>query len=82
MVRRSFNKRDKKITLITLTFSMQEYEKIKKMNRLNETTIALLHLMNEYKIKHNLKNEVIVHIVDDQLQMIKRDTCLLLCKLV
>ena len=82
MVRRSFNKRDNKITLITLTFSMQEYEKIKKMNRLNETTIALLHLMNEYKIKHNLKNEVIVHIVDDQLQMIKRDTCLLLCKLV
>ena len=61
---------------------MQEYEKIKKMNRLNETTIALLHLMNEYRIKHDLKNEVIVHIVDDQLQMIKRDTCLLLCKLV
>ena len=30
---------------------MQEYEKIKSMNRLNETTIDLLHLMNEYRKK-------------------------------
>ena len=27
---------------------MKEYEKIKNMNRLSETTIDLLHLMNEY----------------------------------
>ena len=31
--------------------------------------------MNEYKIKQKLKDEVIVHLVDDQLQMIERDTC-------
>ena len=32
--------------------------------------------------KHNLKNESIVHSVDNQLQMIERDTCdLLLCKI-
>ena len=43
-----FNKRDNKITLITLKFSMQEYEKIKNMNRLSETTIDLLHLINKY----------------------------------
>ena len=45
---------------------MQEYQKIKNMNRLSETTTDLLHLMNEYGKKHELKNEIIVHLVDDQ----------------
>ena len=31
--------------------------------------------MNKYGKKHKLKNEVIVHLVDNQLQVIKRDTC-------
>ena len=80
-----FNKKDNKITLITLRFSMKEYEKIKNMNRLGQTTIDLLHLMNEYGRNHSPKNEVIAHVVDDQLQMIGRDTCVsdvLLCKFV
>ena len=72
-----FNKKDNKITLITLRFSMKEYEKIKNMNRLGQTTIDLLHLMNEYGRNHRLKNEVIAHVVDDQLQMIGRDTCVM-----
>ena len=67
-----FNKKDNKIILTTLRFSMKKYEKIKNMNRLSETTIDLLHLRNEYGKKHNLKNEFIVHLVDDQLQMIER----------
>ena len=54
---------------------MQEYEKIKNKNRLSETTIDLLDLMYKFGKKHNLRNEVIVHLVDDQLQMIERDTC-------
>ena len=54
---------------------MKEYEKIKNMNRVSETPTNLLHLMYEYGKKHRLKNEVIVHLVDDQLQMIERDTC-------
>ena len=54
---------------------MQEYEKTKNMNRLSETTIDLLHLMNECRKKHKLKDEVTFHLVDDQLQMIERDTC-------
>ena len=70
-----FNKKDNKITLITVRFSMKEYEKIKNTNRLSETAIDLLHLMNEYGKKHRLKNGVIVHLVDDQLQTIERDTC-------
>ena len=48
-----FNKRDNKTSLITLKFSIQEYEKIKSMSRLNETTIDLLHLMNEYRKKNS-----------------------------
>ena len=31
--------------------------------------------MNEYGRKYKLKNEVIVHLVEDQLQEIERDTC-------
>ena len=69
------NEKDNKVTLITLKFSMQEYEKIKNKNRLGETTIDLLDLMYKFGKKHNLRNEVIVHLVDDQLQMIERDTC-------
>ena len=55
---------------------MQEYEKIKNMNRLSVTTIDLLYLMNEYekKKKNKLKTEVIGHLVD-QLQMIEKVTC-------
>ena len=47
---------------------MNEYEKIKNTNRLSTTTQDLLHLMNKFRKKHNLKNEVMVHFVDDQLQ--------------
>ena len=70
-----FNKKDNKITLIALKFSMREYEKIKHKNRLSETTIDLLHLKNEYEKKHDLKDEIIVHLVDNRLQMIEKDTC-------
>ena len=65
-----FNKRDNKTTLITLKFSIQQYEKIKSMNRLNETTFDLLHLMNEYR----KKIVIIVHLVDNHLEIIERDT--------
>ena len=34
--------------LITLKFSMLEYEKIKKKNRLTDTAIDLLRLINEF----------------------------------
>ena len=70
-----FEKKDNKVTIITLTFSMNEYEKIKNANRLSTTTQALLHFMNKFRKKHNLKNEVMVHFVDDQLQKTETDTC-------
>ena len=75
MVLKSLRRKTIKITLITLRFSIKEYEKIENMNWLSETTIDLLHLINEYGKTHKLKNNVIVHLVDYQLQMIEKDTC-------
>ena len=46
---------------------MWEYEIIKNKSRLGETTIDLLYLMNEYGKKHDQKDEIIVHLVDNQL---------------
>ena len=59
---------------MTLKFSIPEYKKIKTLQKLSETTVDLLHLINEYGIKFRLKNEVIVHLVDDQLQINEKDT--------
>ena len=72
---KKFKKEDKKITLITLKFSMKEYEKIKTGHQLRETTQDLLHLMYEYGRLHNINDNVTIHAVDDQLQEIYSDTC-------
>ena len=70
-----FGKNDRKITLISLTFSMQEYEKIKDLKELRTTTQDLLHLMYEFGKLHNIENEVTVFSLDDQLQKVETDTC-------
>ena len=43
-----FDKKDKKITLLTVRFSVLEYKKLKNFDELSETTVDLLHLINEY----------------------------------
>ena len=70
-----FGKNDRKITFISLTFSMREYEKIKDLKELRTTTQDLLHLMYEFGKLHNIENEVTVFSLDDQLQKIETDTC-------
>ena len=72
---KKFKREDKKITLITLQFSMREYEKIKTGHQLRETTQDLLHLMYEYGKLHKINDNVTIHAVDDQLQEIYTDTC-------
>ena len=42
---------------------------------MSQTTVDLVHLINQYGKKHRLRNEFIVHLVDDQLQMIEKDKC-------
>ena len=54
---------------------MSEYEKVKNAYRLSTTKQDLLHLMNEFRKKHNLKKDVTLHFFDDQLQKTKTDTC-------
>ena len=70
-----FQKSDRKITLISVKFSMSEYEKIKDTKQLKTTTQDLLHLMYEFGRLHNLDDEITVFSVDDQLQRIDTDTC-------
>ena len=59
---------------MTLRFSIPEYKKLKISDKLSETTVDLLHVINEYG-KKRLRNEFILHLVDDQLQMVEKDTC-------
>ena len=54
-------KKDKKVTLITLKFSMIEYEKIRNGHRLTPTAQDLLHLMNEFGKLRQIKDIVKVH---------------------
>ena len=70
-----FQKKDQKITLISLKFSMKEYEKIKNEHRLRPTTQDLLHLIYEYGRLHKIQDLVTVHTLDDQLQKLETDTC-------
>ena len=70
-----FQKSDHKITLISVKFSMSEYEKIKDTKQLKTTTQDLLHLMYEFGKLHNIEDEITVFSLDDQLQKIETDTC-------
>ena len=42
---------------------------------MTDTAIDLLHLINKFGKLHKLKNEVTLHFIDDQLQMIEKDMC-------
>ena len=61
--------------LITLKFSMNECEKIKNGHILRPTTQDVLHLMYEFGKLHKIKDIVKVHLVDNQLEKIKTETC-------
>ena len=70
----NFEKKDNKITLVTLRFSIREYKNLQNFDKLGKTTVDLLHLISEYGKKHRLMSEIIFHLVYDQLQMIEKDT--------
>ena len=54
---------------------MIEYEKIRNGHRLTPIAQDLSHLMNEFGKLHKIKDIVKVHLIDDQLQKIEKDTC-------
>ena len=61
--------------MVTLKFSMREYEKIRNGHRFTTTTQDLLHLMYKFGKLHKRNDVVIVHLVDDQFQKIETDAC-------
>ena len=61
--------------VITLTISVEEYKNIKTVNRLSEAMQDILHLINTFGKLRNLKEEVRVHFVDDQLQKTETNIC-------
>ena len=75
-----FNKKDMKINLESLTFSIESYNKIKgKSQQENLTNIAkdFFHLLSEFaKLKKTKKKkEMKIILLDDQLQELTADTC-------
>ena len=58
-------------------FSRKNYEKLNQNEVLKLSSIAtdLLHLINEFAGLNRIKDEVILHFVDDQLQNETSDTC-------
>ena len=54
---------------------MGAYDEIKNTHNLRAITIDLLHLMSGYGKLHKIKDEIRVHLVDDQLQKLNTDTC-------
>ena len=68
-------KKDNKVTLVTLNFSMRGYEKIRNGHRLTIATQDLLHLMYKFGTLDKINDVVMVYLVDDQLQKIETGTC-------
>ena len=42
---------------------------------MSKATVDLMHLIKEYGRKHDLRGEVVIHLADDHLQMIEKETC-------
>ena len=64
-----FNKKDKKVTALTLQFLLPTYEKLKEneLNSLTTTAQDLFHMLAEFAKYKNTKNEMRLTLVDDQL---------------
>ena len=73
---KKLNKKDNKINLISLKFSVENYYKTSKelKSRLTTTTIDLLHIINGFAKVHNNK-KVMLYLLDGQLQHSNSDTC-------
>ena len=45
---KKFNAKDQKMTVITLTFSITDFENIKKSHTLSNTAFDIIHLINSF----------------------------------
>ena len=74
---------DNELMLVTIKFSIKEYEKIKRSYNFSETTVDVTHLINSFGKCENINDEGKTDMVDDTLQMAKKDvSTLFLCKFI
>ena len=62
-------------------------KKTKRSYNLRERTVDVMHLINSFGKRHNIKDEVEINMVDDTLQMVKKKymwnvSTLFLCKFI
>ena len=74
---KKFNKKDTKINLASLTFSVENYKKIKEKNqeKLTNTAKDFFHLLFEFRKLKKRNNETKIIVLDDQLQELTADMC-------
>ena len=72
---KKFNKKDNIVTLVTVTFSRKNYEKLSQNEFLKFSSMTATYFtFNEFAELTRIKDEVILHFVDDQLQSKTSDT--------
>ena len=72
------NKKDTKINLVSLTFSIKSYKIIneKFLGNLAVSAKDIFHLLSEFrKLRKQKKKEMKIILLDDQLQQRTTDTC-------
>ena len=74
---KKFNKEDTKIKVISLTFPIKTYKKIKEKNqeKLTNTAKGFFHLLSEFGKLKKRNNEIKIIMLEDQLQELTTDTC-------
>ena len=72
-----FNEKDSKINLVSLTFSIESYQKMKEksLKNLTDTAKDFFHLLSKFGKLKKQKQEMKIVLLDDQLQELTTDTC-------
>ena len=72
-----FNRKDNIVTLVSLKFSINAYRNLShtEILELSSTAADLFHLIREFGKVNNIKNEITLCLVDDQLRESTSDAC-------
>ena len=72
-----FNKKDNKTNLVTVQFSLPAYKKLKesKLKLLTTTAQDLFHMLAKFARYNNVKTDVKLTMVDNELQKTNTSTC-------
>ena len=72
---KKFNKKDTKLNLVTLTFSVKTYKKIKEKNKekLTNTAKDFFHLLSEFSRLKKQEHDIKIITLDNQIQELTTD---------